>query len=206
MRRKFNCIADEVDKNLSHPVCIACHQWQIALHLQEQGDCLLIRLRPKFLDALFCDLRDVNPFLLHLNASRFNTRDIKEIIDERSQPFGLTMCTAQTLMLFFVNCPHLSIKDERNKSDDRGKRRAQLMRDEGDKLRLHLVNFIFVRDVVKNIHGASDVVTFIRKLTRHDAEDAAVIDFGNESLVLRRFSLCCGKHVEIRREGDRCFL
>ena len=117
------------------------------------GDLLLLGLRRNHFHRLLENHHQALRLAVGLHQARLNARDVENVVDQPAQAIGFVVNHLIELMLrLLIGC--LAVDEHLDIGLDAGQRRAQLVRDVGDEVVLHLRHFLLLGHVVQHAHHA----------------------------------------------------
>ena len=157
-------VVHEVDDDLRKPVRIAAQRRPLAR--KAQGDAGLRGARFERLEDPRRHAGEIDDFRAQPKMARFDRREIEQIGDQLHHPVDFLFHARQEeLERFFVA---VGTQDRLDHQVDRRERRAQLVRNVGDKIAAHLFEFVQPRLIRRDEQRAAG--SFHRQ--RRDGQDA----------------------------------
>ena len=92
--------------------------------------------------GLLGDLDHIQGNHCQVNATSFNARDVKDVVNETAEAFGVALDDTQVLTLFLVPRPSLLVQHQLHVAYDGSQGGAQLVGDNGDEIRLEAVQLL----------------------------------------------------------------
>ena len=136
-------VRDEVVDDLAEPRAVGFDDRHPRV-LERQLDAAVLRGRLRRLDALADEPREVERLRLELELPRLQVADEEQVGHEAEQALGVAVDDAEEVLLLLGEFPHLAVQHRLDVADDRGQRRAQLVRDVGDELVLQPLRLVRV--------------------------------------------------------------
>ncbi len=124
-----------------------------------ERDLLLLGERPRGLDRLGRDRREVDRADLEGELARLDLGEEEEVADKVEEPVRVSLDHTQELALLVRDLARLAVEDELEVAADRGQRRAELVRDEGDELVLQVVEL--EQALVSHLELARELLSFL---------------------------------------------
>src|SRR5215212_3481908 len=153
-------IIHKIAKNLTHTLDIAVDMRKFFRRIQGKchGPILFLRAPQNISDDIFGNFTQIKCLRGQRHASRFDARDIQKIIDQDIESFCVVLNNIQKVHLILIHCARRAHEKNIHVPTNGGHRRAKLMANRCNKLRLQPIHFDLMGNVPEDGYCTQEIV------------------------------------------------
>jgi hypothetical protein len=152
-RSVLHGVVEEILENFAEQAGIAAHGGKLGRIGKIEGDIALAGFEKRGGSAAFDEFGDGDGLILNIELSRFDARELQEIVGETAEARGVVANDfKEAAIIFFVL--ERAAEQRFGEALDGGERRLEFVRDIGDEILADAFEAAELGDVVKHDHGA----------------------------------------------------